>query len=419
MASDADPSPTVTADLRERLRQLVITEFYPQVPLWDAAGRVPASAFERLAETGALVARWSPASAAGDIDTAVALADACGLLTSAGAGVSFMAHTEGFVAATRRCEFGSQHRSEIDTGRRIGCIAISEATSGSVVTSCGTVAEQTPDGWRINGHKHFVSNFSTATDCVTFVRTAHRERMDDYTIFIVPTDAPGVRATPHDLIGARASGTVMVDFTDVEIDDSRRVGKVGAGLQFLLGFLSFERFWAAIGSVVSAELCLEMSNAWAERRQIGGVALRDHQAILHRLADLACVVTAARALVDNLIVQAREGNLTSGNAAMGKLYSSRVAWRVADETMQLLGGRGYTMATPIGRMWADSRLMRIGGGTDEVLRELVARTQRQGTLRRHPAVDTVIEAAVIETDGGADAPANDSRPDALAAPTPS
>lgn len=374
-------------DLCEVLRRLVVEEFYPAVAAWDDAGAVPRDAFERLCATGVPARRWT--SPNGDIDAAVMLARACGLLTSGGAGTCFMTHVEAFAAAARRCEFGQEHRADIDAGRRIGCVAISEATSGSVVTHCATKAARTSAGWAINGHKHFVSNFATATDCVVFVRTADQGRMDDFTVFILPTRAEGVTSRAHDLIGAGASGTAMVNLVDVEVDDSRRVGKVGAGLQFLLGFLSFERFWAAIGSVTSAELCLEMVRAWIDERRLGDMLLRDHQAVRHRLADLACAVTAARALVDNLISQAREGLLLSGNAAMGKLYASRVAWRVADEAIQLLGGIGYTTATPIGRIWRDSRLMRIGGGTDEVLREIVGRTQQRGQLHAHPAVHAV------------------------------
>jgi alkylation response protein AidB-like acyl-CoA dehydrogenase len=394
--------------LYDPVSRLVVEEFYPSVAAWDAAGSVPRDAFERLCATGVPAKRW--ASPSGDVDAAVVLARACGLLTSGGAGVCFMTHVEAFASAARRCEFGKEHQEDIDAGRRIGCVGISEATSGSVVTHCATRAARTSSGWAINGHKHFVSNFFTATDCVVFVRTADHGRMDDFTVFIVPTGAAGVTGCAHELIGAGASGTAMVDLIDVEVDDSRRVGKVGAGLQFLLGFLSFERFWAAIGSVTSAELCMEMLRAWVDERRLGDTTLRDYQVIRHRLADLACAVTAARCLVDSLICQAREGLLLSGNAAMGKLYASRVAWRVADEAMQLLGGIGYTTATPIGRMWRDSRLMRIGGGTDEVLREIVGRTQQRSQLHTHPAVHAVrgiaatARSGVVEPPPAIDAP---------------
>lgn len=384
--------------VEDRIRALFRDEFSNEAATWESSGGLPRSVFERLGAIGAFEARW-PANgeANGDVSVGAALARESALV-SMGAGICIGAHTDGLIPALRHSGLAVEAGEGVNDGSVIGCVAISEATSGSDVARCATEAERTDDGWRITGHKHYVSNFRTATDCVVFTRTSSADNPSDFTLFLVPTDSPAIDAVPHDLMGVKASGTHMVDFNGVEIGDERRVGEAGSGLQLIMDFLRLERIWAAVGAAAVAELCLDIALAFAARRRVGEALLREQQAIGHRLADMASGVAAAQLVAANAVEAAGEKRLTAAASARAKLFTAQIAWQVADETMQILGGRGYTGETPMSQLWRDIRIARIGGGTDEVLRELIARAQRRGSLSDHPTVRAVAEAADAQPD---------------------
>jgi alkylation response protein AidB-like acyl-CoA dehydrogenase len=376
-----------------QLEHVFRDEFAEQTPDWEKAGRIPPAAFARLGRTGAFEARWSAARGGlGDVDVAATLARESALL-SLGATIGIAAHCDGFLLAVRRAACADTLYSEALAGRQIGCVAISEPTSGSDVTHCATRAVRHGARWVLDGRKHYVSNVLTATECVVFARTGTAGNLTDFTLFLVPTQAPGVRSTPHDLVGTRASGTCMVDFAEVEVDADRVVGEIGSGLSQLVEILRLERLWAALGCAAIARLCVEIALAFTTRRWVGGKPLRQHQAIAHRLADMDTLAHAAEVVAERVLEAARHGALTTSIAARGKLFASRTACACADEAVQLLGGAGYTEATPMARIWRDVRLTRIGGGTDEVLRELLVRSLRRGPLAGLPSVRSAVDAA--------------------------
>jgi acyl-CoA dehydrogenase/citronellyl-CoA dehydrogenase len=241
----------------------------------------------------------------------------------------------------------------------------------------------------VNGHKHYVSNAGAATDLIVFARTGRSRELNDFTVFLVPTDAVGVTITPHELVGARASGTCAVGLEGVEIGDERRVGRVGGGLALLFDFLRGERMAAASGSLAAAELCFEIALTWASARDSAGEPLRARQAIAHRFAILSSEIAAGRAFLADRIERAQNGGITSAEAAQAKYVLGRLAWRAADEAMQILAGHGYTEETGFAQLWRDIRIGRIGGGTDEVQLEIVAKGLRPGALADHPLVREV------------------------------
>jgi len=384
------PAPDTAAG--ERIEALFRTELIGEADRWESERRLPPKVFERLGQIGAFRARWPAPSTLGDIEVAIGLARECALVSPGGA-VALGPHTDGFLPALAHSEWGRAVEEAAFEGSVIGAVAISESTSGSDVTTCETLAERDGDGWRITGHKQYVSNFPSATDCLVFARTDRRTPLRDFSLFLVPTDHVGVKSEQHRQIGANASGTCMVRLDGVQVGEERLVGKAGSGLTRILGFLRLERVWASAGSAAIAELCLEMALGYAGARRIQGKALRDHQVIAHRLADMDTAVKAARLMVADLLECARTGRLSALQSARAKLFTGQVAWQVADQTMQILGGRGYTAATPFERIWRDLRVIRIAGGSEEVLRELIARGLSTGKLGEHPDVVAVRESA--------------------------
>jgi alkylation response protein AidB-like acyl-CoA dehydrogenase len=389
-------TPPDTATVEESIRELFASSLRDEAAIWERDAAMPKSAFERMADTGVFAARWPrDAREPGNVAIGSLLVRETALV-SVGGCIAVGTHLEVFFRALARSEYGADRWSEALAGRLLGGFAVSEYGGGSNPSNCETTAEPSGDGWVLNGHKHYVSNAGAATDLIVFARTSRGRDLNNFTVFLVPTDATVVTITPHDLLGARASGTCSVDLREVEVCDERRVGRVGGGLALLFDFLRGERMAAASGSLAAAELCFEIALAWASARQSAGEPLRQRQTIAHRLAILSSEIAAARGLLADRIQRAQAGRITSAEAAQAKYIIGRLAWRAADEAMQILAGHGYTEETPFAQLWRDIRIGRIGGGTDEVQLEIVAQNLRPGTLATHPLVRTVEQKATCD-----------------------
>jgi alkylation response protein AidB-like acyl-CoA dehydrogenase len=396
-ATDSLASPALANPVADSIADLCVGTFREEAAEWERDGGVPASAFTRLGEAGAFAARW-PDGARGQGDLRIgALIVREVALASVGGCVAIGTHIEAYFRALARSAYGRRVWAEAIAGRSVGALSISEATGGSRPTTCGTRAERRGEGdtWELNGHKHYVSNMRAATDCVVFARTADRSDLSSFTLFIVPLQADGLKVTPHIVAAARASATAKLDLDGVVVEDERRVGAVGSGLITLLEMLRGERLMAAVAGQAVAELCFEVALAFTERRELGGTSLRLQQAIAHRLATLASDIAAGRALIEQRLSAAEQGRITSAEAGQAKLICNRIAWRAADEAVQMLGGRGFTEETPLAGIWRAIRLGRIGGGTDEVQLELIAQSLRAGPLATHPAVVAAAAAAEV------------------------
>ncbi len=391
MATVAPTTDRGSAGVRAAVERLYRDELRAEAPQWERDAGVPRSVFERLGAIGAFEARWpGGALGQGDFDVAETVVRETAL-ASVGACIALGTHLEAYFRALARCEYGRAVWDDALAGRRVGALSVTEATGGSTPTTCHTVADRSGDGWVLSGHKHYVSNMRAATDCVVFARTGDRTDLTSFTLFVVPLDAPHVRLTPHRMSAARASATAMLDMSGVQVGDERRVGRVGSGLMLLLELLRAERLGAACAGLAVAELCLETALAFADRRRIGDVPLRLHQAIAHRLANVASEIAAGRALLAESLEAARNRRITSAEAGQAKLVLNRVAWHAADEAMQVLAGRGFTEETGLSQIWRDIRIGRIGGGTDEVQLELIAQSLRPGELADHPVVVAAAE----------------------------
>lgn len=381
------PSIDETAYVIENIKELYATELRAEAAEWERDNGIPRSVFERLGATGMYAARWPHgARAPGRVEIAeVAIREMT--LASVGATVASGTHLEAYFRALARCEYGEEAWDDALAGRRVGAFSVTETSGGSNPTNCSTVARRTDTGWVLNGHKHYCSNLRAATDIVMFTRTADKKEFSSFTVFIVPTDHPGITLTPHTVAGNRAAATGMVELEDVDIGDERRVGSVGTGLILLLDLLRAERVLAAVAGLTVAELTFEMALAFAEKRWVSGEErLRDKQAIAHRLATLSAEISATRALVRERLQGLQTGRLSSAEAGEAKLVANRVGFKAADEAVQILGGRGLTEETPLAQIWRDIRIGRIGGGTDEVQLELISSAMKRTELSTHPAV---------------------------------
>lgn len=261
-------------------------------------------------------------------------------------------------------------------GEKIFCLGISEPDAGSDVAGIRTVAEKVDGGWVVNGQKLWITNGRRA-DCMTLVAKTDRDAgHQGISLFVVETSTPGfeVRRT-LDKLGMHTSDTAEISFTDMFLPDDALLGREGEGFYNISWELQGERLVGAAQAIAGARRTLDAAVAYARQRQAFGRPIGKHQAVRHMLADLATDIEAAQQLVYLAAWKVTRGEYPVREISMAKLLTGQVAWRAADTTMQIFGGYGYAMDLPIQRAWRDARLIRIGGGTDEIMRDVIGRME--------------------------------------------
>jgi alkylation response protein AidB-like acyl-CoA dehydrogenase len=286
-----------------------------------------------------------------------------------GAALATSIHSELFIHALHRFA-GGRHNDVLELaiqGRVIGCVAITESCGGSDIPGITTQAARTATGWHLTGSKCFTTNAGCATHMLALAKVSGA-----LSLFLVPLDEPGVSVKGFfGTLGVRSADTAAVQL-DVHLGQDAIIGKPGNGMFFVLKLLDFERIAAAAGLVAAARFALDLASAYMRERKQFGKRLFDHQALSHRVVDRWTEVEAAAALLDRVCQQADDEHVQHHLVAAAKLIAANYCTTAIDDAIQLLGARGYTDAYPLERMYRDARLTRIGGGTDEVLREIIS-----------------------------------------------
>lgn len=354
---------------RARIRE-TFDPFRGETDAWERDGHLPRELFAAFGSAGIFRDRWAVGPAAG-LPLARALVEEVSPV-NAGAALALSIHSELFVHALRR--YGTARTAstleDALAGRAIGCAAFTEPTGGSDLYAMRTSAERVAGGgWHLTGEKRFTTNAGRATHVMVLARTGPGENA--FTLFVVPLDRPGVRVTRFfDTLGVRSADTGGIQF-DVRLTEDEVVGRVDAGLMYALKLLDYERLAATVGLVAVGRAALGMAAVHLRERTQFGKRLFDHQALAHRLADRWAEVEAAAALLDTACRTAKGDHLPHHLVAAAKLVAARAGSAAVDETLQFLGARGYTTDYPLERMYRDTRLTRIGGGTDEMLRQII------------------------------------------------
>jgi alkylation response protein AidB-like acyl-CoA dehydrogenase len=262
-------------------------------------------------------------------------------------------------------------------GELVAAIAMSEPGMGSDLRAMTTVAERRGDGYVINGSKTFVTSGIQADLVIVCARLddAQGAGSSPITLFAVEAGAPGfARGRKLDKIGRRAQDTAELFLQDVEVTEENRIGGEGEGLTLLKRNLPQERLSIAVTAVAVAEAALDLTVAYCRERRTFGKPIGEHQAIRFALAEMKIKLDVARAYLDRCIEAHVGGELTAEEAAGAKYATSELQFEVVDRCLQLHGGYGYMEEYPIARIWRDSRVQRIYGGTSEIMKEIVGRS---------------------------------------------
>jgi alkylation response protein AidB-like acyl-CoA dehydrogenase len=258
-------------------------------------------------------------------------------------------------------------------GERIGCFALTEPGTGSDASAILTRAEKVEGGYRISGHKQWVTNGRVAGTMILFAR-AKGGAKEGVTAFVVPTDAEGISFGKHaEKMGVISATTDDVLFDNVFVPEEDRLGDEGRGLRVALGTLDTGRIGIAAQAVGIAEAAFRYATQYAAGRPTFGKPIAEHQAIAFKLADMQTKIRAARLLVYEAAWMKDQEMPHGGAGARAKLYASQVANEVAYEAVQVLGGRGYMKDHPVERYYRDARVTEIYEGTSEIQRLVISR----------------------------------------------
>jgi len=333
--------------------------------------------FTRLAEHGYLGLKF-PVQYGGDDDT---VADAvfveelarCG---SGGVAAGIGAHTG--IALPPIWRFGTEEQKRRYLvpgirGEKIAALAISEPDAGSDVAAIRTRARRVDGGYQVIGAKTFITGGVRAEVLVTAVRTGQESGHRGLSLMIIER-GPGVVSSPLEKLGWHASDTAQISFDDVFVPEKNLLGEENAGFYLIMGNFQWERLLMALGAVGAMQAALEKTVSFALERKAFGKPIAKHQAIRHKLAEVALSAEAGRAVTYAALRRYVAGEDAVREVTLAKLATQRAAFEVMDTCLQIHGGAGYMVEYEIERAARDARLGPIGGGTDEIMKEIVGRS---------------------------------------------
>jgi acyl-CoA dehydrogenase len=365
--------------LREAVSRFVETEMLPHEAHWRKQKHVDQGTWRQVGEAGFLLMDV-PAEyggGGGDFRHEAVLYEEL-----ARRGISGFGQGVHSIAAHYVLNYGTEEQKQrwlprMASGELIGAIAMTEPGAGSDLKGIRTRAVRDGDQYVVNGSKIFITNGSIATILMLVVRTDPGDRSRGLSILMVETaDLPGYRVgRVLDKMGMAAQDTSELYFEDVRVPADCLLGLVeGKGMHQLMGDLPYERLTIALGGVAAMEGAVAETARYVRERKAFGQAIAEFQNTRFRLAEVVTYTRVARTFVDSCIEQLVRGELDTETAAMAKWWVTDMQQKVMDECVQLHGGYGYMNDYLVCRMFADSRVQRIYGGTNEIMKELISRS---------------------------------------------
>ena len=368
---------TEQQEIRDRAARFADEEVAPKATESDRNDLVPFETLEKLADAGftGLCVPEEYGGAGMDFLSYCLLIEEVSR-ADAGVGVTLAVHTS--AGTLPIVMFGTEEQRArwvppLARGERIGCFALTEPETGSDASAIRTRAEKVEGGYRISGHKQWVTNGRLAGTMILFARAEGGAR-EGVTAFVVPTDAEGISYGKHaEKMGVISATTDDVHFDNLFVPEEDRLGDEGRGLRVALGTLDTGRIGIAAQATGIAEAAFRYATQYAAGRTTFGKPIAEHQAIAFKLADMQTRIRAARLLVYEAAWMKDQEKPHGEAGARAKLYASQVANDVAYEAVQVLGGRGYMKDHPVERYYRDARVTEIYEGTSEIQRLVISR----------------------------------------------
>lgn len=363
---------------RETVRRFLQAEVVPNLERWEVRGGFEHDVFERAGAAGLLCP-----TVPGEYDGAGADALYSAILLEEAApysnfGLSLAMHSE--IVANYLLHYASESLKRkwlppMVSGRCIGALAMTEPAGGSDVKAVRTTAVRNADHYVVSGTKTFISNATVCDLVVTVVRTdPDSPGAGGISLLAIDAGLPGVqRGQPLKKIGLKSQDTGEIFFDAVRVPVDHLIGEENKGFGYLMRELPWERLQIAVSAIAAAEAAYRWTVDYVRQRRAFGQAIADFQNTRFVLAELKTEIRIGRTFVDHCLQLLMHGELDAQYASMAKYWCSELQGRVVDACVQLHGGYGFMLEYPIARAYVDARAQRIYGGTNEIMKELIAR----------------------------------------------
>jgi acyl-CoA dehydrogenase len=363
---------------RQSFRDFLQKEVVPHIDKWEKEGTVERFIWKKFGEMGYFGLN-QPEEYGGlglDLFYTVIFLEELQKVNSGGFAANMWAHA--YLAMTHVNKEGDdrikkEYLTPTIEGDKIGCLCITEPFGGSDVAGMRTTAIKKGDTYVLNGSKTFITNGVYSDYLVVAAKTNPEDKHKGMSIFIVDRDTPGISSTKLDKLGWRASDTAEIAFDNVVIPAENLMGEEGKGFPYIMQHFALERLVMGINAHARAEYAVDYVVQYMSEREAFGKTLDKFQALRHKVAEMASRVDMCREYNYSIAKRLNDGIYVVKEASMSKLLSTKMADEVIYDALQLLGGYGYMEEYPMARLLRDSRLGPIGGGTSEILKEIIAK----------------------------------------------
>ena len=363
---------------RESFRYFLQKEVVPHIDKWEKTGTIERFIWNKFGEMGYFGLN-SPEKYGGlqlDIFYTVIFLEELQKINSGGFAAAMWAHA--YLAMTHINKEGDDRiKKEYLTpsidGDKIGCLCISESFCGSDVAGMRTTAIKKENTYIINGSKTFITNGIYSDYLIVAAKTQPELGNKGMSIFIIDRNTHGILSTKLDKLGWRASDTAEIAFDNVIIPAENLMGEEGKGFSYIMQHFALERLIMGINAHARAEYAVEYAIQYMSERQAFGKTLDKFQALRHKVVEMASEVEMCKEFNYSVAKRLNDGQYVVKEASMAKLLSTKMADSVVYDCLQLLGGYGYMEDYPMARLLRDSRIGPIGGGTSEILKEVIAK----------------------------------------------
>ena len=396
MPNRTEPVATLTedaamiADLTAMLRRFAREELAPHIEAWEQAGEIPRELYPRAAALGLLGMGYPEALGGTPASWAMRNAVAQTLARHAASGglqASLFSLNIGLPPILRHGSAALQQRvvPPVLRGEKIAALAITEPGAGSDVAALSTRAHRDGEHWVISGEKIFITSGMRADWITMAVRTgapgdeaagASRQGAGGISMLLVPGDAPGLTRSRLDKMGWLCSDTAHLRLDQVRVPLDHLIGEQGGGFRIIMSNFNGERLGMSAMALGFAQACFDEALDWARARKTFGAPLVSHQVVRHKLVDMQMRIASTQAWLDAVTARADVGDASGdwvAQVCLLKNHSTQTMQFCADAAVQMLGGMGYMRGTRSERIYREVKVMMIGGGAEEIMKELAAR----------------------------------------------
>jgi acyl-CoA dehydrogenase len=368
-----------TEDLRHLVRRFTEREIVPHLADWERAGAVPIELHTKAAKLGLLGVGYPEevGGGGGDLIDSITVAEEI-ILSGGSSGLIAALFTHGIalphiIAGGDANQIDRYVRPTL-AGESIGSLAVTEPDGGSDVAALRTTARRDGDHYVVNGAKTYITSGVRADFVTTAVRTGG-PGYEGVSLLVVEKETAGLTVTRGlDKLGWHCSDTAELSYVDVRVPVANLVGLEGTGFRQIMRHFASERISMAVQACATAQRCLDLATQWCRQRHTFGAPLASRQVVRHRLAEMARSTTVARTYVWSLAGRVAAGERVSpAEVAIAKNTAVDACDHAVDAAVQLFGGAGYMRDSEVERHYRDARIMGIGGGTTEIMNEIIAK----------------------------------------------